>query len=422
MTTLSKGANTAIPSASVLATLSWSAGGDLDLSGLLLGADGRVRDDADFVFYNQPTHASGSLTHRGKSGTMDTMAVDLDQVPAGISRVVLAASADGGTFGQVQGLALVVSDAASGAELVRFSDMGATTETAFVVGELYRRDGGWKFRAVGQGWASGLAGLATDFGISVEEPAAAVPPPATASAPPSPPPPAQAVGTTPPPPPPPATWGGTPSPPPPPPTPGVVPPAPAPAAPTTLDRGKVSLVKGQKVSLVKSQGPALDNVTLGLGWDPARRGRSIDLDASVIAFDASGRDLESVYFGHQTGLRGAIRHGGDNLTGAGEGDDEQIWVRLSAVPPEVTALVFTINSYRGHKFTEVSRAFCRLLDDRGMEMVRYDLTNSEPRTGVIIAALLRTPAGTWEMKAIGSYADGKTVRKMVGPAWQSLHA
>ena len=229
------------------------------------------------------------------------------------------------------------------------------------------------------------------------------------------------MSTPPPPPPPaaPATWGATP--PPPPPT-GGVPPQPPATPQANLDQGRVSLVKGQKVSLVKSRGPALDNVTLGLGWDPARRGRSIDLDASVIAYDASGRDLESVYFGHKTGLGGAIRHSGDNLTGAGEGDDEQIWVRLSAVPPQVTALVFTINSYRGHKFTDVSRAFCRLLDDRGAELVRYDLTHSQPSTGVVIAALLRTPAGTWEMKAIGVYADGKTVRKMTGPAWQALQA
>ena len=404
MTTLSKGANTAITSGSVLVTLSWAGGPgspDLDLSGLLLGPDGKVRDDADFVFYNQPTHASGAVSHRGKTGTADSLAVELARVPAEIGRVVVAASADGGTFGQVHGLAVVVADATNGAELARFDDMGATTETAFVVGELYRRGDAWKFRAVGQGWDTGLAGLATDFGISVEEPA------------------------SPPPPPPGAGWAPTPTPPPPPSaTPAPAPaPAAAPATPTVnLDKGRVSLVKGQKVSLVKTGAPALDLVTLGLGWDPARGGRSIDLDASVIGYDAAGNPADIVYFGQKTGLGGAVQHSGDNLTGAGEGDDEQIRVRLSAVPPHVTALVFTINSYGGQRFTDVSRAFCRLLDDRGAELVRYDLTHSQPSTGVVMAALLRTPAGPWEMKALGVYADGKTARVMVGPAWSALQS
>ncbi|MFT4083253.1 MAG: TerD family protein [Nocardioides sp.] len=406
--TLSKGGNTALGATSLTATLGWTGGPgtpDVDISGLLLTATGKVRDDDDFVFYNQPQHASGAVVHRGKSGTSDTLAVDLDRLPAEIEKVVVAASADGGTFGQVQGLTVTVSEAATGAELVRFPEMGASTETAFVAGEFYRRNGEWKFRAVGQGWASGLAGLATDFGISVEEPAAAPPVPPVPPAPPAP------GAPIPPPPPPGGTWTPTPTPPPPP---G--------AAPTaSLEQGRVSLVKGQKVSLVKGGG-GLDRVTLGLGWDPARRGRSIDLDASVIAFDSAGNPAEMIYFGHKTGLSGAIQHSGDNLTGAGEGDDEQIRVTLSAIPAQVTALVFTINSYRGHKFTDVSRAFCRLLDDRGTELVRYDLTNSEPRTGVVMAALLRTPAGTWEMKAIGSYADGKTVRVMVEPAWRALQS
>ncbi|CAM5435190.1 hypothetical protein SANTM175S_10055 [Streptomyces antimycoticus] len=87
-----------------------------------------------------------------------------------IDTVVLAASADGGTFGQVPGLHIRVLDAAGGAELARFDSEDATVETAFVLGELYRRQGAWKFRAVGQGYESGLAGLATDFGISVDEP------------------------------------------------------------------------------------------------------------------------------------------------------------------------------------------------------------------------------------------------------------
>ncbi|MEV7288207.1 VWA domain-containing protein [Streptomyces sp. NPDC093252] len=176
---LSKGANLPVDSAQVRVELRWSGGPgvpDVDASALLLTAAGRVRDDADFVFYNQPHHASGAVTHQGKqqtgAGSTDTVGVSLGALEPDIERVVLCASADGGTFGQVPGLTLRLLDAGTSSELARF-EMAATTETAFIGGELYRRQGKWKFRAVGQGYASGLAGLATDFGISVDEPESA---------------------------------------------------------------------------------------------------------------------------------------------------------------------------------------------------------------------------------------------------------
>ncbi|MFJ7629123.1 VWA domain-containing protein [Streptomyces sp. NPDC097595] len=172
MTTLSKGANMPVAASAVRAVLSWTAGPgvpDVDASALVLGVDGRVRSDGDFVFYNQPRHASGAVRHPGKQPGSDTLEADLAALGPEVERVALCASADGGTFGQVPGLHLRLLDAVSGAELARF-DMAAGPETAFVCGELYRRTGGWKFRAVGQGYASGLAGLATDFGITVDEP------------------------------------------------------------------------------------------------------------------------------------------------------------------------------------------------------------------------------------------------------------
>ncbi|MFE9514323.1 VWA domain-containing protein [Streptomyces sp. NPDC006643] len=185
MTTLSKGANIPITVPAVRAVLSWSAGPgvpDVDASALLLTSTGQVRSDGDFVFYNQPRHASDAVRHLGKATGADSVEVDLAALEPGIERVALCASADGGTFGQVPGLRLVLLDVASGGELARF-DMAAGTETAFVSGELYRRGGGWKFRAVGQGYASGLAGLATDFGITVDAEPPAAPAPVTAPAP-----------------------------------------------------------------------------------------------------------------------------------------------------------------------------------------------------------------------------------------------
>ncbi|MFB6548898.1 VWA domain-containing protein [Streptomyces sp. NPDC056405] len=198
-TSLSKGANLAVDSPAVRVELVWSAGPgvpEVDVSALLLTSAGRVRDDGDFVFYNQPRHASDAVRHLGKQGgsgagagvTTDAVEVDLRSVEPAVDRIVLCASADGGTFGQVPGLSLRLLDAGTRTELARF-DMAAGTETALVGGELYRRQGKWKFRAVGQGYASGLAGLATDFGITVDDapPAAAPAAPATAATPPTPP-------------------------------------------------------------------------------------------------------------------------------------------------------------------------------------------------------------------------------------------
>lgn len=180
VTNLSKGANMAVTASTIRAVLGWSPGTgapDVDASALLLTSSGRVRSDGDFVFYNQPQHASGAVRHLGKQSGSDSLDVDLNTLGRDIERVALCASVDSGTFGQVPGLHLRLFDAASGAELARF-DMEAGPETAYVSGELYRRDGSWKFRAVGQGYADGLAGLATDFGISVdaEQPSAAPPP------------------------------------------------------------------------------------------------------------------------------------------------------------------------------------------------------------------------------------------------------
>ncbi|MFF8191444.1 VWA domain-containing protein [Streptomyces bobili] len=204
---MSKGANLPVDVPSVRVEINWSergGGPDVDVSALLLTAAGKVRDDADFVFYNQPRHASGAVTHLGKRTaagvTADTVEVDLRSLESAVARVELCASADGGTFGQVAGLTLRLLDARSLAELARF-DMRGETETAFIGGELYLREGQWKFRAVGQGYASGLAGLATDFGISVdEEPAGtAADPAASAVLTPPPPPPAPAASVTAPP-------------------------------------------------------------------------------------------------------------------------------------------------------------------------------------------------------------------------------
>jgi stress response protein SCP2 len=172
-TPMAKGANTAVTAANVRVALSWTTPADVDASALLLTSGGKVRGDDDFVFYNQPASPEGSVTHRGKTqdatGFYDGVDVSLAQVPPAIERIVLAASVDGSTFGSISGLRLMLFDGDSDAEIARFDITGASTETAFLFGELYLRGGQWKFRAVGQGYADGLAGLARDFGISVDD-------------------------------------------------------------------------------------------------------------------------------------------------------------------------------------------------------------------------------------------------------------
>ena len=381
MQTLSKGANAPLPGDVVTVQVQCSS--PVDVSALLLTEQGRVRSDDDMVFYNQPT--GPGVQHRaGGGGTPDSVVMTLSAVPAGIDKVVVTASLDGSgptTFGAVGSLVARVLDA-SGAPAVEFPVSGLGAEKALICVEVYRRQGAWKVRAVGQGYANGLAGIATDFGITVDDapaPAAAAPAPAAAPV-----------------------------------------AAPASGGRVNLDKGRVSLRKQETVSLVKTGAPPLRVVKMGLGWDPVRRGADVDLDASVIAFDVRGKDVEKVWYGNLRGFGDAVLHSGDNLTGEGEGDDELITIALDRLPKDVEGLVFTVNSFRGQKFTELKTAYCRLLDERGAELVRFDLTETEPRTGALMAKLVREADGTWSMTALGEFHDGRNVKKMVDPARATL--
>lgn len=360
MQNLPKGANATLPAGPVAVRV--TAAAPVDISALLVTAAGKVRSDNDFVFYNQP-EAPG-VRYRADGVDVDPGAVEQE-----IEQVVVTASLDGrgpATFGGLGGLRMDV--AVAGQPVAVFEPDGLGAETALLCVELYRRGAQWKVRAVGQGYANGLAGIATDYGISVaeDEPAA----------------------------------------------------APQPAAPVkiNLDKGKVSLTKRQTVSLTKTGAPALRNVAMGLGWDPITGRRNIDLDASAILIDARGSKIEAVWYGNLQACGGAIAHSGDNLTGQGEGDDESIRVDLGRLPADVAAVVFVVNSFRGHKFTDVQRAYCRLIDlDTSAELVRFDITDSEPRTGVVMSVLRRT-GPNWEMTAIGEFQDGRTVRAMYDKA------
>lgn len=150
---------------------------DLDASALLLGADGKVRSDADFIFYNQPKDAVGSVIHQGDNktgegdGDDEQITVDLSLVPADVQKIVFAVSIHEGqergqNFGQVRNAYIRLLNEDTQAEVVRYDlSEDAGNEAALNFAEVYRHNGEWKFRAVGQGYVSGLRGIAVDFGV-----------------------------------------------------------------------------------------------------------------------------------------------------------------------------------------------------------------------------------------------------------------
>jgi stress response protein SCP2 len=161
---------------SVMMSLSWGSPtgeGDADVSVLLLTADGKVRSDGDFYFYNNPVAADGSVQLLGKAptadGSEDRITFDLTAIPAGVEQIVVAASRyESARFSELQDLRLTLADG-SGESLLRFAIDDPGEVSALLFGEFYRRGGDWKFRAIGQGYESGLAGVATDFGVDIDD-------------------------------------------------------------------------------------------------------------------------------------------------------------------------------------------------------------------------------------------------------------
>lgn len=192
----------------------------------------------------------------------------------------------------------------------------------------------------------------------------------------------------------------------------------------------ISLNKGQTIDLSKEGGSGLTKVFMGLGWDPVQQkkggflgslfggggGGDIDLDASVIVLEDAKTVLDIVSFSQLKSKDGSIRHGGDNLTGAGDGDDEVIYVDLTRLPASAAHLVFTVNSFRGQTFNEVENAFARLVDDTNQtELCRYTLTEQGRHTGVVMASMSKSSGG-WKMTAHGRPCQGRTVRDIANDA------
>jgi len=177
----------------------------------------------------------------------------------------------------------------------------------------------------------------------------------------------------------------------------------------------ISLKKGQKVSLTKGN-PGLKNVVVGLGWDTNAydTGADFDLDAAAFCLTDSGKvsgQNDFVFFGNLNHQSGAISHLGDNLTGAGDGDDEQIKIDLSRVPAEITKIAFTVTIYeaeaRRQNFGQVSNAFVRIFDENtGEELLRYDLGEDFSIETAVVFGELYKNGDEWKFNAIGSGYQG----------------
>jgi tellurite resistance protein TerA len=253
MVDLQQGGNAPVsgPSVTVRVDGNPAAGVELDVSAYLLTDIGKVRGDHDMVFYNQPSGGDGAIAFSKGGGALGSFSVDLSRVPAAITRIVFCVTIDE-AVARRQTLAQVVGARISAGDVSFVPALGSATEAAMIFGELYLRNGAWKFRAVGQGFNGGLGPLARSFGIDVADEAPAPPPP------------------TPPP---------------------VAPPPPA-ARPISLS--KVSLDKpGQTISLEK-RGSSFGEIVINLNWSRGKKGlfgsgTAIDLDLGCLLEMADGR-------------------------------------------------------------------------------------------------------------------------------------
>lgn len=180
----------------------------------------------------------------------------------------------------------------------------------------------------------------------------------------------------------------------------------------------ISLKKGQKIDLTKTN-PGLSKILVGLGWDTNKYdgGADFDLDASVFMVDASGKaptENEFIFYNNPKHPSGSVEYMGDNRTGEGEGDDEQINIDLSLVPANIDKIAFTVTIYdyenRRQNFGQVSNAFIRIVDvNKNEELIRYDLSEDfSIETALVIAELYRNN-GEWKVQAIGSGFNGGLV-------------
>jgi tellurium resistance protein TerZ len=183
----------------------------------------------------------------------------------------------------------------------------------------------------------------------------------------------------------------------------------------------INLQKGQRISLEKEAGGRLNKVVMGLGWDAVKKkgffgsikNQNIDLDATALLFDANKNLVDQVWFKQLKSKCGSLIHTGDNRTGEGEGDDEQIICHLDKVPPGVDILVFVVNSFTGENFSQIENAFCRIVNGNNhQEIARYELSCQGNHSAQVMAKLYRH-GNEWKMHAIGENCTGRTFHDLL---------
>ncbi|MCC7528286.1 MAG: TerD family protein [Candidatus Melainabacteria bacterium] len=319
---LAAGGNAPVPTEK-LTVKCMHIGPDADLSALLLTQAGKVRTDEDFVFYGQPKSTCGSVAYQDKlkNGeiTEHAIVVDLAKLPAAIEKIAITLTIDPETpktFAAVTAAGLSVHDAA-GKQLVEMEPRG-DKENAFVIAEIYKRNGAWKVRNFNQGFVNGLAGIATAYGVDVGDSAPA-PAPVKAAAPPPPPPAVPKVNLTKP-------------------------------APT----GKVSLSKGKSIKIEKTP----EIIATGEWSNTWRKTLDYDLFAHIAYKD--GRQ-EVINFDRLSNKDGSVRHHGDLKTG-GSGTIERVTVKMT---DEIAAVGFSFYSARENGQGSFSDARARVSIDNG---------------------------------------------------------
>lgn len=197
----------------------------------------------------------------------------------------------------------------------------------------------------------------------------------------------------------------------------------------------ITLNKNQTISLEKTAGSSLTKITMGLGWDPVKKGggfltklfsgggdESIDLDASCLVLDSNKDPIDVVWFQQLKSKDGSITHSGDNRTGEGSGDDESIFVDLNALPSAAKYLAFTVNSFTGQNFEQVENAYCRIVNgSNNNELARFNLSEKGRHTGVLMAYMVRN-GRDWNLTSVGTVANGRTVKDLVADAKRGISA
>ncbi|MFE3445929.1 TerD family protein [Nocardia sp. NPDC059180] len=327
------------------------------LAAILLGPDGAIHDETDFVFGSQSEARGLRLAGPGVAPA-PTLHVDLSSIPhaATTVRIVVALDNPHRSFAEADAPAIEIADG-HGDSLYRTVFDGVGTASAVVAIDIERTGAGWGVATVGRGHAGGFAAVLAESHVQVGRR------PATR----------EQVDAA------------------------------------ELPKGRpLGLVPGQVVRLRTSTGPTLDLVRLGLGWDPVPGHTHVggaatpaDLDAAALLFDHDHHLLDAVYFAQLNSNDGSVRHLGDSMTGEGGGENEVITVDLSRIHPQVATVVLVVTSYHGHSFDTIRNAFCRLVDAAtGAQLAHLDLHGGGPHTGMVMAKLYLAATG-WKLQAIG---------------------